>query len=104
MELDKGFGRAANLSREKEERSLALDDTVVKADKKRYYVYSAIDVERNELILMKILHCKKLFDYKIFLKEAEYCENRPKFIVDKAHWLINILKTLGLEFKHQPFQ
>ena len=35
---------------EKKERNLiSLDETVVKG-KKRYYVYSAVDVERNELI------------------------------------------------------
>ncbi|CAD7773460.1 hypothetical protein AIOGIFDO_01417 [Candidatus Methanoperedenaceae archaeon GB37] len=31
--------------------SIALDERVVKSNKKVYYVYSAVDVERNELIL-----------------------------------------------------
>jgi len=39
---------------EKHRNLIALDETVVKANKKRYYVYSAVDVERNELILMKV--------------------------------------------------
>ncbi|CAD7770219.1 hypothetical protein FHEFKHOI_01422 [Candidatus Methanoperedenaceae archaeon GB50] len=34
--------------------SIALDERVVKSNKKVYYVYSAVDVERNELILMRI--------------------------------------------------
>ena len=44
------------VSREEEKipDSIALDETVVKANKKKYYVYSAVDVERNELILMRI--------------------------------------------------
>ena len=33
---------------------MALDETVVKANKKAYYVYSAVDVEKNELILMRV--------------------------------------------------
>ena len=37
-------------SNEKEGRNLiAVDETVVKADKKRYYVFSAMDIERNEV-------------------------------------------------------
>ena len=32
---------------------IVIDETVVKANIKRYFVYSAVDVERNELILMK---------------------------------------------------
>ncbi|CAD7771830.1 hypothetical protein FHEFKHOI_01098 [Candidatus Methanoperedenaceae archaeon GB50] len=34
--------------------SIALDETVVKSNKKAYYVYSAVDVEKNELILMRV--------------------------------------------------
>ncbi|MCD6493538.1 MAG: IS6 family transposase [Archaeoglobaceae archaeon] len=34
-----------------------------------------------------------------FIKEAlKYCENEPKFIIDKALWLIDALKSLNLEF------
>ncbi|CAD7779519.1 MAG: hypothetical protein KBONHNOK_01319 [Candidatus Methanoperedenaceae archaeon GB50] len=34
--------------------SIALDERVVKSNKKSYYVYSAVDVEKNELILMRV--------------------------------------------------
>ena len=32
---------------------MAIAETIVKANRKRYYVYAAIDVDRNELILMR---------------------------------------------------
>jgi len=32
-----------------------------------------------------------------------YCENKPKFIVDKAPWLIDALKSLNLELSIKPF-
>ena len=35
-----------------------------------------------------------------FVKEAKYCENKPKFIIDKA-LLIDALKSLNLEYGHQ---
>ena len=34
--------------------SIELDERVVKSNKKAYYVYSAVDVERNELILKRV--------------------------------------------------
>ena len=38
------------LFQQKKQRNLiAIDETVVKANKKRYYVFSAIDVERDEV-------------------------------------------------------
>ncbi len=42
---------------------------------------------------------------KSFIREVlNYCENKPKFIVDKAPWLIQALESLGLEYKHQTFR
>ena len=79
------------VSTEKKKRNLiAIDETVVKANKKRYFVYSAVDVERNELISMKVYPTRNWLVTKSFIKEVlKYCENKPKFVIDKAPWLIN---------------
>ena len=45
-----------------------MDETVVKAGGKRYYVYSSVDVEGNELILNESLYSEKLFSYEILCK------------------------------------
>jgi len=56
---------------EKKERNLiAIDETVVKARKKKYYVYSAVDVERNELILVRVYTTRNYLTAKSFVKEA----------------------------------
>ena len=85
----KKFEDKLPVSAERKERNLiALDETVVKARRKKYYVYSAVDVERNELVLMRIY--TNYLTTKSFIKEVlEYCENKPKFIIDKAPWLID---------------
>ncbi len=58
---------------------------MVKANKKRYYIYAAIDVERNEFILMGVYTTKNFLTTRSFIKEVlEYCENKPRFAVDKA--------------------
>ncbi len=78
---------------EKKKRTLiAIDETVVKANKKRYFVYSAVDIERNELILMKVYPTRNWLITRSFVKEVlKYCENESKFVIDKAPWLIKVL-------------
>ena len=62
----KKFEEKLPIATEKKERNLtAIDETVVKAGKKRYYVYSAVDVERNELILMRV-YTTRNSDFKVF--------------------------------------
>ena len=51
----KKFEKKLPISTEKKERNIvAIDETVVKANRKKYYVFSAVDVERNKLILMRV--------------------------------------------------
>ncbi|WP_456369154.1 DDE-type integrase/transposase/recombinase [Geoglobus sp.] len=102
----KKFEEKLPISTEKKKRNfIALDETVVKANKKHYYVYSAVDVERNELILMRVYTTRNYLTTKSFVKEVlNYCANRPKFVVDKAPWLMEALKSLGLEYEHQTFR
>ncbi|CAD7768293.1 DDE domain protein [Candidatus Methanoperedenaceae archaeon GB50] len=93
------------VSEKKRRYSIALDETVVKSNKKAYYVYSAVDVEKNELILMRVYTNRNYLVSRSFLKEVlKFCENKPRFIVDKAPWLIDALKSLDLEFEHQTFR
>jgi putative transposase len=84
---------------------VAIDETVVRANGENYYVYVAIDVDRNELILMKVYPSRNYLTTKLFILEVlKYCENKPIFIVDKAPWLIKALESLGLNYEHQSFR
>ena len=81
---------------------VALDETVVKANKKRHFVYLAVDVDRKELILMRVYTTRNWLITRSFVKEVlKYCEDKPKFIVD---WLKKALESLDLEFEHQTFR
>ena len=72
------------ISTKRKQRSLiTIDKTVVKANGKRYYVLLVIDIEKNELILMKVYTARNYLTANV--KEViRYCKNKPKFIVDKA--------------------
>lgn len=67
----KKFEQKLPISTEKKERNLiAIDETVVKARKKKYYVYAAVDVEKNELVLMRVYTTRNYLTTKSFIKEV----------------------------------
>ena len=65
----------------------------------------AVDVERNELILMRVYPTRNWLVTRSFVKEVlKYCDNKPKFVIDKAPWLKRALDSLNLEFEHERFR
>ncbi len=84
---------------------MAMDETVVKTNKKNHFIYSAVDIERNEIILMRVYLTRNWLITRSFIKRVlKYCENKPKFVIDRASWLIEALKSLKLEYKHEGFR
>jgi len=54
---------------------------------------------------MKVYTTRNYLTAKSFIKEVlNYCENRPKFIVDRASWLKRALESLNLDFEHETFR
>ena len=88
------------MQRRKSRENIAIDETIVKANDD--YVYVAI--KRNE-ILMRVYPSRNYLTTKLFITEVlKYCENKPKFIIDKAPWLIKALQSLDLEYEYQSFR
>ena len=82
-----------------------MDETIIKANKKKFHVFSAIDVEKNELVLMRVYTARNFLTARSFIKEVlNYCGNESKFVIDKAPWLRRALESLGLEFNHEKFR
>lgn len=96
----KKFEQKLPITEKKKRNLIAIDETVVKANKKRYFVFSAVDVDRNKLITTR-----NYLTAKSFIKEVlNCCENKPKFVVGKAPWLKRALESLGLDFEHETFR
>lgn len=72
----------------------------MKTNKKNYYVFSAV-VERNELILIAYTARNHLTGS---LSSKSDCEDKPRFVIDRVPWLKSTLKSLGLEYFHNPFE
>ena len=53
---------------------------------------------------MRVYTTRNWFVARSFIREVlEYCENKPKFVIDKASWLKRALECLGLKFRHERF-
>jgi len=54
---------------------------------------------------MRVYTTRNILTAKSFVKEVlNYCENKPKFLIDKALWLGRAIERLSLDFKHKGFQ
>ena len=84
----------------KRRRYVAIDETVIKAGKKVYYVWVAVDVERMEVISARISRGKgNLVCLEIITDVLEKCKNKPIFLVDKALWYKEVLSRRGLKYE-----
>jgi len=71
-----------------------LDETCVRVNGLKYWVYAAID--RNEILSMRVFPSKNTLTTKIFVENVlKYCDGRPMFVVDEAPWLREVLERLG---------
>ena len=86
----------------KERRSIALDETKVKREKKQVYLWTAVDVDTKEVLGVYISESRTDLDTYSFLKKCLcFCINKPIIIGDKGPWYPWALKRLRLEYDHQ---
>jgi putative transposase len=84
---------------------MALDETCVKVNGLEYWVYAAIDVDRNEVLTMRVFPSRNALATKLFVEEVlKHCDGRPTFTVDSAPWLTGALKELGLRYDVESFR
>ena len=54
------FKESLKISMEaKERKTIALDETVIKINGRQLYLYAALDVERNEIVWMRVYSHRK---------------------------------------------
>ena len=53
---------------------------------------------------MRVYPSRNYLITKLFIMDVlKYCKNKPKFIVDKAPWLIKGITSAGKTYIHQTF-
>ena len=59
----------------------------------------------KETNLMRVYTTRNIPTARSFIRGVlKYCENEPKFVIDKAPWLRRAIESLGLDFKHEKFR
>ena len=83
----------------KPRRFIAVDETCVKVNGLNYWVFSAVDVERNEIVCMRVYPSRNILTAESFFRRVlNLCDGRSEFIVDRAPWLEQaLIKPLGRE-------
>lgn len=84
---------------------VALDETVVKVNGERYWLYGAVDPETNIILHIRLFSTRNTVTTKIFLRELaeKHDVDDSEFLVDGAPWLQAGLFELGMHFRHETF-
>jgi putative transposase len=84
---------------------VALDEACVKVNGLEYWVYAAMDVDRNEVLSIRVFPSRNALATKLFVEEVlRYCDGTPTFTVDSAPWLAGVHEELGLRYNVEPFR
>ena len=88
----------------KHRRTVAVDETKIKADEEWCYVWAAIDVDTRELLAVWVSWQRSILHAEAFLKRTlQTCTNKPLIVVDKGPWYPEAFQALGVEWVHKTF-
>jgi putative transposase len=86
-------------------RLVALDETCVKVNGLEYWVYAAMDVDKDEVLTMRVFPSRNVLATKLFVEDVlKHRDGRPTFVVDSAPWLMGVLEELGLRYGVESFR
>lgn len=87
----------------KEHTQIAADETVVKINGYRCFLWAAVDIHTKELVAFDASAGRSGLDAIVFLSKVKSgCTNNPILITDKGPWY-SAAETIGLDKWHQTF-
>jgi transposase-like protein len=101
----KAFSSKINLTVEKKDRKLiAVDESCIKRNGQRLYIWLAIDVNSKELLSYHVSVYRNSIEAYYFLKKAlATCSNKPIVLVDSAPWYNHAFQRLHVDYFQQTF-
>ncbi|AFN03690.1 transposase [Pyrococcus furiosus COM1] len=92
------------LAVKKQRNFIAIDETVIKINGQKRFLWAAIDVESKEILAVWITSVRNWWIARDFiLVVLKSCEGQPIFLVDKGPWYKSAFKSLGLDYLHVTF-
>nr|AEP25271.1 transposase type I [Pyrococcus sp. PK 5017] len=88
----------------KQRNFIAVDETVVKINGEKRFLWAALDVESREVLAVWITTTRNWWIARDFiLVVLKSCKGQPVFLVDGGKWYKSAFKSLGLDFVHVTF-
>ena len=85
-------------------RCIAVDETKIYVKGVWVYVWSAVDVDSEELLALDVSYGRSCLNAITLLEKAlKLCSNKPLVIVDRGSWYRWALERLGLEYRCERF-
>ncbi len=92
------------LAVKKQRNFIAVDETVIKINGEKKYLWAAIDVESREVLAVWITVTRNWWIARDFLLVVlKSCINKPIFLVDGGKWYKSAFNSLGLDYLHVTF-
>lgn len=84
---------------------IALDETVVKVNGERFWLYAAVEPETSVILHVSLYPTRTIVTTKMFLRDLadKHEVEDAEFLVDGAPWLQAGLFELGMHFRHETF-
>jgi len=82
---------------------VALDETVIQIDDERFWLYTAVDPDTNEILHTRLMPARTTVLTERFLRELrqKHHVEDALFLVDRGPWLQTALERHGLRFHHE---
>jgi len=85
-------------------RIVAVDETVEKVSGRIVYLWSAVDVDKGEIIALYASRDRSIMNALTFMKRVlKACDGKPVIVVDRGPWYQWALRRLGIEYIHETF-
>ena len=82
---------------------IAIDETVIRINEKRFWLYAAVDTQNKHLLHVRLFHSITTVATEMFLRELseKHDINDSLFLVDGAQRLQTALRRVGLRFRYE---
>ena len=82
---------------------VAVDDTILKYNGEKCYLFAAVDVERNKVLHLRVHSARNALVAPSFLRAVLRKYDVKELILDKGPWYRGALRRLGVNYRHGRF-
>jgi transposase-like protein len=90
-------------SSDAEPNHIAVDETVIRVNDERHWLYAAVDPTTNEILHVRLFQTRTTQLTMLFLRELQQKQQveQATFLIDGATHLASALDRLGLDFRYE---